>query len=103
MKEDISTKVASYEQKLIAKATQDPAFRKKLLATPRLVVEQEFGVVLPKLLDIKIVEQKGNTRYLVLPEVVGTGKKGELSDAELETVAGGYLHQTGGAYDGCNL
>jgi hypothetical protein len=102
MKEDVVSKAAAYEQKLIEKAVRDPVFRQKLIATPRLAVEQEIGISLPKLVDIKVVEQSTNVRYLVLPEPASNGKAGELSDAELETVAGGYLHQTGGDYDGCN-
>ena len=73
------------EALLISKAQAKPAFRQALLKNPRAAIEKEFGVALPVGSQLNVVEETTNTKYLVLPAVADS----ELSDADLESVAGG--------------
>lgn len=72
---------------LVAKAQADPAFRQSLLKNSKAAIEKEFGVALPADSELKVVEETATTSYLVLPATLGD----ELSEAELETVAGGWF------------
>ena len=75
------------EAALIAKAQTEPAFRQALLKNSKAAIEKEFGVKLPAGAELKVVEETATTNYLVLP----ASAEGELSDADLEKVAGGWI------------
>ena len=71
------------------RAVKDPAFRAELLANPKGVLVRELGVALPDFLEVQVVEETPTSVYLVLPAApVAAGA--ELSDAQLEAVAGGW-------------
>ena len=72
------------EGHLVTKATSDPAFRAALLANPRAALDQEIGLSVPADFQLKVIEESANSMCLVLPAA-----EGELSDMELESVAGG--------------
>jgi hypothetical protein len=72
-----------------AKAGQDAAFRAELLSNPRAAVEKLFGTAIPPQIKLEAVEQAADTYLIVVPHVAKTGAGGELSDADLESVAGG--------------
>ena len=76
---------------LIQRSTKDDDFRQKLLADPRGTLEQELGTRLPEGVEVRAVEESADTIYLVLPSAstVGGEAGSELSDRELEAVAGG--------------
>ena len=69
---------------VVAKAWQDEAFKQRLLANPQAVL-QEHGIAVPDGVTVRVVEDTAETKHLVLP----TNPAGELSDDELERVAGG--------------
>jgi hypothetical protein len=71
------------QQRLIARAVADDAFRAQLLADPHTAVADELGVDLPDGLAIVAVEEEAGKLYLVLPPATR-----ELTDAELDSVAG---------------
>jgi hypothetical protein len=78
------------ERRLVDRSLQDDAFRRRLLEDPRATVEQELGTRLPEDVQIRTVEETPDTIYLVLPSSSPLGGEGgELSDRELEAVAGG--------------
>ena len=87
------------ERRLVERSLQDDAFRQKLLADPRTAVEEELGTRLPEEVRIVAVEETAQTIYLVLPSSSSAGEGGELSDRELESVAGGG---TWGGADSCS-
>lgn len=59
------------------------------MSDPRRAVESEFGVLLPGNVNVKVLEEKPNEYFVVLPlNPEGRGDE-ELSDAQLEAVAGG--------------
>jgi hypothetical protein len=78
-----------FELQLIEKAWKDDAFRQALRTDPRDAVERELGGKLPAGLQVKVVEESVDTFYLVLPAKPDRAPTGELTDQQLEAVAGG--------------
>jgi hypothetical protein len=81
-------RMATREEKLapiIAKAWQDEAYRKELVANPKGMLQKEFGVELPESLNIEVLEESPAKLYIVIPPK----PTDELSDEQLEGVAGG--------------
>jgi hypothetical protein len=74
------------ERTLVQRSLEDESFRQKLLDDPRGTVEQELGTSLPEGVEVRVVEESSDTIYLVLPSASVVG--GELSDQDLEAVAG---------------
>jgi hypothetical protein len=82
---------AEMERRLIQRSMEDEDFRQRLLDDPKGTLEQEMGDRLPEDVEVRVVEETAESIYLVLPSaspLVGEG--GELSDEELQRVAGGY-------------
>lgn len=77
------------ERMLAQRCLEDEAFRRQLLEDPKAVVERELGTPLPSGITVRAVEETADTVYLVLPPASQAGTQGELSDGELEAVAGG--------------
>ena len=75
---------------IIAKATNDEAFREQLLDNPKAALGRTLGVTFPQGVTILVHEDTSTTLHVVLPVNSQEGKPRELSDAELEHVAGGW-------------
>ena len=74
---------------ILKKASTDKKFRQLALTNPREAIKQTAGFDAPKNYNVSFIEKDKNLDALiVLPDMV---TKGELSDAELEGVAGGYM------------
>lgn len=71
--------------RILARSTTDPEFRQKLLTDPRAAMAEE-GQTVPEGVDIRFVANEFDAT-VVLPDVVDI--QAELSERELETVAGG--------------
>ena len=65
----------------------DPDFRKKLVADPRGVIGELAGMKLPQSVQVEVHEESLTHVHLVIPHAPPAG---ELSDKDLELVAGGY-------------
>jgi len=63
----------------------DPDFRKKLVADPRGVIAGLVGMKLPESIEIEVHEESLTHVHLVIPH---TSPAGELSDKDLDLVAG---------------
>ena len=72
--------------KLIKTAFANQAFKAKLLKEPKLAIAEATGTELPNSLMVRIYEDTPTLKHLVLP--VNPASE-ELSDAELEAIAGG--------------
>jgi hypothetical protein len=84
-----------WERKLIQRSMEDEDFRQRLLDDPKGAVEHELGGALPESMEVRAVEESADTIYLVLPSASTVGQGEEISDQDLERVAGGE----GTAYD----
>jgi hypothetical protein len=88
---------AEMEGRLIQRSLEDESFKQRLLEDPRAVVEEDLGTRLPEGIEVRAVEETANTIYLVLPPPTSLGSQQEgeeLSESELETVAGGWDPKT---------
>jgi hypothetical protein len=79
---------AEVERRMINRSMEDEEFRQRLLDDPKGTIEQELGSRLPEGVEVRVLEESAQTIYLVLPSASPLGQ-GELSDQDLEAVAGG--------------
>jgi hypothetical protein len=82
------------EAVIVKKALEDPKFKSRLLQSPKQVVQEQIAskqkdFKLPDGLDVKVLEETKSTLYIVIPRIPAGVAAGELSDNELEAVAGG--------------
>jgi hypothetical protein len=77
------------ERTLVQRSMEDEDFRQMLLDDSKGAVEQELGSRLPEGVEVRAVEESAQIIYLVLPSASPLGQGGELSDQELDEVAGG--------------
>ena len=80
---------AEFERRLIQRSLEDETFRQRLLDDPKGTIQQELGSRMPESVEVRVVEETAETIYLVLPAASPVGEGGELSDEELQSVAGG--------------
>ena len=74
-------------QDLVSKfAVESPKYRDALIKDPKGILEKQFNVKLPANVVVKSVVETAETAYLIVPHIP---KQGELSDSDLERVAGG--------------
>ena len=75
-------------QDLVAKfAVENPSYREALLKDPKAVIEKQLNATLGSV-DVKALQETASTAYVVIPHIAA---EGELDDADLEKVAGGFL------------
>jgi hypothetical protein len=70
-------------------AVQNPRYREALLADPKDVIERQLNNKLPSAMNVAVVQDTADIMFVVLPHVPAEGD--ELSDSDLESVAGGFL------------
>jgi hypothetical protein len=75
------------EAKIVALAWQDDDFRRKFVADPKGQFEERLGTNLPASLKMTVHEEGENSLHFVIPAKPKTSA--ELSDEDLEKVAGG--------------
>jgi hypothetical protein len=83
------------ERRIVQRSIEDESFRQRLIEDPKGAVEQELGTRLPEGVRVVAVEETADTIYLVLPSASPIGGGAELSDSELEQVAGGWAGSVG--------
>ena len=72
---------------LIEKCWKDPEFKKAVVSDPKGMLERHSGEKLPAQMKIFVHEEDANTLHFSIP--VAPSNLTELSDADLERVAGG--------------
>ena len=80
---------------IIAKCWADETFKTKLLADPAATLKAE-GAEVPAGLTVKAVENTDKVFHLVIP-----AKPTDLSDEDLDKVAGGGMWAGGGVFTMC--
>jgi len=75
------------EEIVVENAAKHPQYREALLKNPKKVIETQLNNKLPDGLNVKVIEETGDTIYVRLPHQITEGA--ELSDTDLEQVAGG--------------
>lgn len=75
------------ETRLIEKAWKDPEFKAEVLRNPKGMFEKHLGQKLPEQLRIFVHEEDANTLHFSIPPAPANAS--ELSDEDLEKVAGG--------------
>lgn len=75
---------AEAEQRIRERAASDAEFRDQLKADPRSALASELGVEIPDQVSVHVHEESMSEVHLVLPPA-----QEDLSDADLEAVAGG--------------
>ena len=87
------------KETLVRAALKDEAFRESLLANPKFAVERALGTTLPDKLKVVLLRETDDLMYIVLPKDF-PDHAANLSDAELETIAGGFLSAETGMFSG---
>ena len=75
---------AEAEQRIRDRAASDADFREQLKSDPRSALSTELGVEIPNEVTVHVHEESLSEVHLVLPP-----SDQDLSDADLEAVAGG--------------
>jgi hypothetical protein len=89
---DIASKGAEALNSVLARSATDPDYRQKLLNDPRGAISEVTGKPLPADYKVAFIENKADAT-IVLPDPVMPGA--QLSEGELEVVAGGCTPATG--------
>jgi hypothetical protein len=80
-------------QDLLARfAIENPKYRAALISDPKAIVEKQLNMTLGNV-EVKSVVETADTTYVIIPYLAADG---ELSDADLELVAGGKQDITAG-------
>ncbi len=77
------TTATEMKTRILSRAEEDGEFRASLIADPRAAISAEVGATVPDGFEVMVHEDSATTFHLVLPPSPA------LTDAELETVAGG--------------
>ena len=75
---------------IVRTALKNEEFRESLLANPKLALERALAMTLPEELEVILLQETQTKVYLVVPARIPS-EASELSDAELEEVAGGFF------------
>jgi hypothetical protein len=76
-----------YTERLIARASSDEEFRRRLLDGPKAAISDELGVEIPDELTIRVIEEDAGEVILTLPP---TASPEALRDEELASAAGAW-------------
>ena len=73
---------------LVKFSVEQPKYKDALKKNPKDVIYKQFGIQIPGNTKVQVLQETADQVYVVLPHVVESGA--ELSDADLEAVAGGH-------------
>src|SRR4029077_4628689 len=90
MSNDIIASRKDVREALVRTALKDESFRESLVANPKLAVEQALGRKLLQSMEVVAAPDTDEKSFIVLPMQLPF-ETGDLSDADLEKIAGGFL------------
>jgi hypothetical protein len=90
-----------FQSKLAERTLKNPEFRSAFMADPKGTLEKEFNTKFAENVQIFAHEEDANTLHLSIPQVPANVE--ELSDEDLEKVAGGILPFLVGVMVGANI
>ncbi len=76
------TTATELKTQVLSRAAEDAEFSARLIRDPKGAIASEIGTAIPDRFDVEVHEDGATTAHLVLPP------SQELTDAELEAVAG---------------
>jgi hypothetical protein len=85
---DLRKQADAQMQKLLSRSATDQEFRRKLLTEPREALREFHGRDIPANVDVRFIENTADATF-VLPDPIDPAA--ELSEQEMEAVAGGWL------------
>ena len=71
------------KSQITTKAAEDEDFRDRLVADPKAVISEEFGVFVPDEFNVQVHEDSATTAHFILPP------SARLTEADLTMVSGG--------------
>jgi hypothetical protein len=77
-------------EEILERTSHDPEFREKFIKDPVRTIRENSKIPIPENTKITVMEESDGNYFVVLPPVANR----ELSDAELETVAGGKCYSS---------
>ncbi|HEU6453539.1 MAG TPA: NHLP leader peptide family RiPP precursor [Gemmatimonadaceae bacterium] len=80
------------DRRVLDRALADPDFRAKLVASPHSSLSELYGVTIPENADVRVFEESDDGHYVVIPPDMSSVSQ-ELTDEQLEAVAGGWFVQ----------
>jgi hypothetical protein len=83
---ELAARASEQMQSILSRSATDADFRQLLLSDSRAALSQHFGKQVPESANIVFVENKADAT-VVLPDLIDPNA--ELSEADLEAVAGG--------------
>jgi len=92
---DLQQSRQELESRLIAEASQNPAFRQRLLDDPNAALSDFLGMALPPGMNVTVLEEQPGQHYLVLPPATPDLDALLLGDLELALVGGGRTLRPG--------
>lgn len=85
----MATQQLSIQEQIISKAMEDEAFRQELLSNPRDTLKREMGITFPEGMSVQVHQNTSTTIHLMVPPKPQSGGLRNLSDEDLEQIAGG--------------
>ncbi len=77
---------------ILDRALTDPDFRSALISSPHRSLSELYGVAIPEDADVRVLEESETSHFVVIPPDMSTLSE-ELTDEQLEAVAGGWFVQ----------
>lgn len=83
------TEGGTIQEQILERAAKDERFRQEVLTNPRVVLAREYNVYILETVSIRVIKDTSDTLTIALPPKQEAVQ--QLSDAELEAVAGGWI------------
>jgi hypothetical protein len=77
---------------VLDRALADPDFRRELIERPQQSLSTLYGVTIPESAQVRVLEESDDSHYVVIPPDMSSLSE-ELTDEQLEAVAGGWFVQ----------